>query len=123
MQQNILPWDSLSNSFWIDHYEYPTFGMPLNWTTNLPFNLSWGYYGSSLNQDSALIHLSKGRAFFPDGEYGPAIKELKKVANLSFAKEEVYLMLGMSYQALGNEYLEDAERYLKLVICPCQSGI
>jgi tetratricopeptide (TPR) repeat protein len=100
----------------MDHFEYPTFEMPLNWTTNLPINNYWGYYGSSLKQDSALIHLSKGRAFFLEGEYDLAIKELKKVSNLPSAKEEVYLMLGISYQALGNEYLEDAERYLKLAI-------
>ncbi|MEW5802710.1 MAG: DUF3857 domain-containing protein [bacterium] len=77
-----------------------------------PANLYGGYSqynGWALPVD----HLSLGRTYFLNGQYDYAINELKNSINLPSGKEEVCLMLGMSYSALGNIYLRDAEKYLE----------
>jgi len=107
-------------------YEYSpisTFSAPINQTISFsinPFNpygdYNWYTSPSTYAWASPVDHLSLGRTLFLNGQYESAITELKNALNLPSVKEEVCLLLGISYQALGNEYLKEAENYLKQAI-------
>lgn len=116
------PWerDSFPNIYWVKQYEYPVLNIPLNMMINHSSNPYWGYMGSSyLRRPQVFVdHLSKGYGYFLKGEHESAINELKKAIGLPYnqaAKIEIYLLLGMSYEALGSEYLDEAEKYLELI--------
>jgi len=116
------PWekDFFSNISWLKLYEYPTLNMPLNIMINSSSNPYWGYMGSYyLRRPQVFVdYLSNGYSYFLKGEYGSAINELKKATSLPYnqaGKIEIYLLLGMSYEALGSEYLDEAEKYLEMI--------
>jgi len=116
INQNIQLKDYFSNYSWFNHYEYPSFNNPVNGGTNFPADSYWLLIGLLLPQRSPVDHLSQGYAYFQKGQYESAIEELNTAIRLPYekvAKVQGYLLLGMSYQYLGTEYLEDAEKYLE----------
>jgi tetratricopeptide (TPR) repeat protein len=117
INQNIRLKDYFSNYSWFNHYEYPSFNNPVKGETNFPANSYWLLIGLLLPQRSPVDPLSQGYAYFQKEQYESAIEELNKAIRLPYekvAKVQGYLLLGMSYQSLGTEYLEDAEKYLEL---------
>ena len=96
----------------------PSFNIAVNQTIDFssnPFSNPYGGYSLYMPSifGSPVDHLYLGRTLFLNGHYESAITELKSAINLPSVKEEVCLLLGMSYQALGSQYLKEAEKYLK----------
>lgn len=119
-----VPWftdtpsaNSVPNMAHLTSNGYPTYSSPFYGAQQF-YGISFqGYLGLLLPQITRVNHLSRGFDFFQEGRYASAIEELEKAVKLPYekvAKAQGYLLLGISYQELGIDYLDQAERYLKL---------
>lgn len=103
--------------YWFDDFKYPTFYNPIS-GINLSFNsFWWGYPGIYIPSKITTDYLAVGYSYFQNGEYDAAIEALKKAIDMPYselAKIQGYFLLGMSFQSLGINYLEEAEKYLEI---------